>query len=110
MTGRTGRTEKYTLGTRYWYAVPGTPLTPQAKTAMKSTSRLLCTVLMVITCSHSPQRSCTPRGLACFVIRPPAARSIAFAYAGDIWVASREGGDARRLTSFPGEECYPQLS
>ena len=38
------------------------------------------------------------------------ATSIAFAYAGDIWVTSREGGDARRLTSFPGEEYYPELS
>ncbi|HEY6158805.1 MAG TPA: PDZ domain-containing protein [Gemmatimonadales bacterium] len=35
---------------------------------------------------------------------------IAFAYAGDIWVASRDGGDATRLTSFPGTESNPHFS
>ena len=46
------------------------------------------------------------------LLRHPTASStsIAFAYAGDIWVTSRDGGDARRLTSFPGEEYYPELS
>src|SRR5882762_8278038 len=35
---------------------------------------------------------------------------IAFAYAGDIWVASRDGGDAKRLTSFPGTESNAHFS
>ena len=35
---------------------------------------------------------------------------IAFAYASDIWVAPREGGEARRLTSFPGSESNPSIS
>ena len=35
---------------------------------------------------------------------------IAFAYAGDLWVASRAGGTARRLTSTPGVEAGPQFS
>ncbi len=35
---------------------------------------------------------------------------IAFAYAGDIWITGREGGDARRLTSAPGIESSPQFS
>ncbi len=38
------------------------------------------------------------------------ARYIAFAYAGDIWLAPRSGGDARRLTSSPGEESDPHFS
>jgi tricorn protease len=38
------------------------------------------------------------------------ATQIAFSHAGDIWVVSREGGDARRLSSFPGLETLPQLS
>jgi tricorn protease len=43
--------------------------------------------------------------------QPTVSRSqIAFAYAGDIWVASRDGGDARRLTSFPGTESNPHFS
>jgi tricorn protease len=37
-------------------------------------------------------------------------RHVAFAYAGDIWVAGRDGGEARRLTSFPGVESLPHLS
>jgi tricorn protease len=35
---------------------------------------------------------------------------IAFVYGGDIWTVSREGGDARRLTSFAGQELDPTFS
>jgi len=35
---------------------------------------------------------------------------IAFAYAGDLWVADRDGGTARRLTSFPAREGRPRFS
>jgi tricorn protease len=35
---------------------------------------------------------------------------IAFVYAGDIWLVSREGGSAFRLTSSPGEETFPRFS
>jgi tricorn protease len=46
------------------------------------------------------------------LLRQPTVSSsqIAFAYAGDIWVASRDGGDAKRLTSFPGTESNPHFS
>src|SRR5436190_4074549 len=37
-------------------------------------------------------------------------REIVFTYAGDLWSAPRTGGDARRLTSFPGQELYPKFS
>jgi tricorn protease len=37
-------------------------------------------------------------------------RHIAFAYANNIWIVPREGGDARRLTSFQGQESNPRLS
>src|SRR5271169_5112551 len=36
--------------------------------------------------------------------------NVVFAYAGDLWIASREGGAARRLTSHPGDELYPKFS
>ncbi|HKV26349.1 MAG TPA: PDZ domain-containing protein [Candidatus Acidoferrum sp.] len=36
--------------------------------------------------------------------------NVAFAYAGDLWIASRQGGNARRLTSAPGDELYPKFS
>ncbi|HUP44720.1 MAG TPA: PDZ domain-containing protein, partial [Thermoanaerobaculia bacterium] len=35
---------------------------------------------------------------------------IAFVYAGDIWIASARGGDARRLTSDEGMEYFPKFS
>src|SRR5918911_2167988 len=35
---------------------------------------------------------------------------IAFAYAGDIWVVERGGGDARRITTDPNEENFPVFS
>src|SRR5438045_1847965 len=38
------------------------------------------------------------------------ARQVAFAYAGDLWVVDRSGGDARRLTAGVGLESYPVFS
>lgn len=35
---------------------------------------------------------------------------IAFSYAGDIWIVERAGGEARRLTTQPGEENFPAFS
>lgn len=35
---------------------------------------------------------------------------ITFAYAGDIWIVSKEGGLAYRLSSPPGEEIFPRFS
>lgn len=36
--------------------------------------------------------------------------TIVFTYAGDLWVTHLQGGIARRLTSSPGFETYPQIS
>jgi tricorn protease len=36
--------------------------------------------------------------------------TVAFVYAGDIWLASADGGDARRLTSDAGMEYFPKFS
>ncbi len=33
--------------------------------------------------------------------------SVAFVYANDVWVVSRDGGNARRLTTHKGSESYP---
>jgi tricorn protease len=35
---------------------------------------------------------------------------LSFVYAGDIWVASIDGGLAHRLTTSPGEESFPRFS
>jgi tricorn protease len=46
------------------------------------------------------------------LLRQPSfsATQVAFAYGGDLWVASREGGRALRLTSTPAVEGDPQFS
>ena len=46
------------------------------------------------------------------MVRDPAisARHLAFVYAGDLWIADRDGGDARRLTTSPGDEGSPSFS
>src|SRR6266513_6486069 len=36
--------------------------------------------------------------------------SVAFEYAGDLWIVPRSGGQARRLTSTPGAEIDPYFS
>lgn len=46
------------------------------------------------------------------LLRHPAVSQqyIAFEYANDIWIVGRSGGEARRITSFPGEETHPRFS
>src|SRR6184192_1159599 len=46
------------------------------------------------------------------LLRTPtvSATQIAFAYAQNIWVVPREGGMARRVTSFPGQTSNPHFS
>ncbi len=46
------------------------------------------------------------------LLRSPtvSATQIAFAYANNIWVASRSGGPARRITSFQGQTTNPHFS
>ena len=46
------------------------------------------------------------------LMRQPAvsATEIAFVYAGDIWIAPKTGGPARRLSTPPGEESFPRFS
>lgn len=36
--------------------------------------------------------------------------NIVFVYANDLWIVSKDGGDARRLTSSEGQESFPHFS
>ncbi len=53
-----------------------------------------------------------PVGAQTLLVRQPSIgeKQIAFAYANNIWIVDRAGGDARRLTSFQGETANPELS
>lgn len=46
------------------------------------------------------------------LLRQPSinARHLVFVRAGDLWIADRNGGEARRLTAHPAEENFPFLS
>lgn len=59
-------------------------------------------LLLALLQSQSPTR----------LLREPtiSATQIAFAYANDIWAVAREGGTARRITSFQGTESRPAFS
>ena len=35
---------------------------------------------------------------------------IAFSYGGDLWLVSRDGGTAQRITSHPGQELFAKFS
>ena len=46
------------------------------------------------------------------LLRQPdvSARHVAFVHANDVWIVDRDGGEARRLTTFPGAETSPHFS
>ncbi|WP_263784590.1 hypothetical protein [Salinibacter grassmerensis] len=73
---------------------------------------------------RSALRSCLLVLLAAALGRPAAAQDatqllrqptvsqshIVFAHAGELWRVGHDGGDAERLTSFPGVASHPRLS
>jgi tricorn protease len=64
--------------------------------------RLLCLALLPASLSAQSTRPLHQPDIS--------ARFITFAYAGDIWLAPRAGGNARRVTSSPGVEKDPHFS
>ena len=54
----------------------------------------------------------TAAGSPARLLRTPSisATHVAFAYANNIWIVDRKGGDARRLTSFQGQSSNPKIS
>jgi tricorn protease len=62
-------------------------------------------VLCLVVCAAQQQQGPMP-----FQSPAVSRTQIAFVYAGSVWVADREGGDARRLTKTPGDETAPLFS
>src|SRR5215467_1639374 len=62
---------------------------------------VLCLVSAAVACGQGTR-----------LLRHPAVSldSVAFEYAGDLWVVSRSGGQARRLTATPNVEADPHFS
>jgi tricorn protease len=78
---------------------------PYQEPAMKKIAVLVSLVLLSVRVpAQSPP-------LALLLRQPTVSRThIAFAYAGDIWVVAREGGEARRLTAGQGSASHPVFS
>ncbi len=66
----------------------------------------LAAILSLIALTSSAQENLTR------LLRQPdiQGKSVAFVYAGDIWIADVSGGNARRLTSHEGLELFPKFS
>ncbi|MGH7506462.1 MAG: S41 family peptidase, partial [Longimicrobiales bacterium] len=64
------------------------------------------------TVASSPAAGSAANGEPTRLLRRPtmSASDIAFEYGNDIWIAARAGGQARRLTSFQGQETNPSFS
>ena len=67
---------------------------------------------LFLLCSVASAHALPERNGPTRLLRNPSisANHIAFEYGGDIWIVARVGGDAKRITSFPGQETSPALS
>jgi len=68
--------------------------------------------LLLIVGHWNADAQSTNRAVSARILRYPAVSQtqIAFAYAGDIWLAPKTGGQATRLSSPRGEESFPRFS
>lgn len=71
---------------------------------------ILLSAVIASLASQTPIAIAQDRGTRLLRMPSVSRTHIAFAYASDLWVVGREGGDARRLTSSPGVESWPRIS
>ncbi len=72
-----------------------------------------CFLLSLVACTKAGlAQTATPPSDAHLLFRNPtiSETQIAFEYANDLWIVSRQGGEARRLTSGVGREFAPHFS
>ena len=74
--------------------------------------RTLTAVALLTTIAVSGSVGVTAQAVPTRLLRTPSisATHVAFAYANNIWIVDRKGGDARRLTSFQGQSSNPKIS
>ena len=66
---------------------------------------------VILFCVHAIALSAAGEDETLLLRQPTiSADHVAFVYAGDIWIADRDGGSARRLTVHRGVERYPMFS
>src|SRR5437588_12323105 len=67
----------------------------------------LCLLLILFAATAADAQSAKP-----LLLRHPtlSRTQVAFVYGGDLWIVSREGGEARRLTAGAGVETDPHFS
>jgi tricorn protease len=80
--------------------------------AFASCTLLFATTLAAQSLTKASGPAAGGNGESTRLLRNPSmsANAIAFEYAEDIWVAPRGGGDAKRITSFQGQESDPHFS
>ena len=76
---------------------------------MRSTGALIALGIVVIATSAANTHGMEEETL---LLQQPTVSGdhVVFVYANDLWIVSRAGGEARRLTSDPGTETNPRLS
>src|SRR6266496_6425785 len=73
--------------------------------------RKLLPVLLLAFVSTLPETSAVQSDVPLLLRFPTVSKTqIVFNYANDLWIVSRDGGDARRLTSGVGVEALPYFS
>ena len=88
-----------------WLSIQGEPVAPPRPHSMKLALRLSLATLIVSSALGQIRPSAV-------MLRYPdvSAAHIAFRFDGDLWLAPKEGGLARRITSADGDENFPKFS
>ncbi len=77
------------------------------KTAL---SHALLAAIILLVCVSGPAQPAAPAETHLMRFPDIWHDQVVFVYAEDLWVASTQGGPARRLTAHPGDELFPKFS
>src|SRR5262245_9941157 len=89
----------------------GVPTRDEESSPMPSAIRTALCFALLLTAGIASAASETPAGPTMMLRSPTVSdKAIAFAYAQNLWIVPRAGGEARRLTSFQGQAGNPRFS